>query len=310
MSSMSCDVPAPSTWRPRRFPRRVRAQRSRARQHQPGSACSRCRCAPTAGYLSSIYGQHTCNPESRGTVRVAAPDVTIRRASRQLGRPSRCASPGESVRAPGAGAVFPGRAPAGGAVPDRTTNWCAKAGASPTPSFTRWHGAHGRRTTPEAVVDSHLRVCGVPARGGRERDARPWPAGNTNSPTLMRSNSAGSLPPLSRGAFCYDVFDTLARHFELAVFRGTVMDETRCWLAPACVCLPAPPWPPTAPPIPAAWKLIFNGKNLNGWTVHYASKNSSVRRRRRAFSTVKNSEIHLCPQKAGTEQPNVDRHRR
>jgi hypothetical protein len=56
----------------------------------------------------------------------------------------------------------------------------------------------------------------------------------------------------------------------------------------------------------AAWKPIFNGKDLKGWSVHYASKASAGAPPASSFFEVKNGEIHAYPtQKAGTEQPNA-----
>jgi hypothetical protein len=56
----------------------------------------------------------------------------------------------------------------------------------------------------------------------------------------------------------------------------------------------------------SAWKPIFNGKNLNGWTVHYASKTGADAPPPSSIFEVKNGEIHAYPtQVAGTEQPNA-----
>jgi hypothetical protein len=55
-----------------------------------------------------------------------------------------------------------------------------------------------------------------------------------------------------------------------------------------------------------AWKPIFNGKNLNGWSVHYASKTGTDAPPPSSIFEVKNGEIHAYPtQVAGTEQPNA-----
>ena len=54
------------------------------------------------------------------------------------------------------------------------------------------------------------------------------------------------------------------------------------------------------------WKPIFNGKDLSGWSVHYASKTAANAPSASSIFTVKNGEIHAYPtQKAGTEQPNA-----
>ncbi|HLA73468.1 MAG TPA: DUF1080 domain-containing protein [Steroidobacteraceae bacterium] len=54
------------------------------------------------------------------------------------------------------------------------------------------------------------------------------------------------------------------------------------------------------------WKPIFNGKNLSGWSVHYASKTAADAPPATSIFEVKNGEIHAYPtQKAGTEQPNA-----
>jgi hypothetical protein len=55
-----------------------------------------------------------------------------------------------------------------------------------------------------------------------------------------------------------------------------------------------------------AWKPLFNGKNLNGWSVHYASKTPADAPLAASIFAVKNGEIHTYPtQAAGTEQPNA-----
>jgi hypothetical protein len=55
-----------------------------------------------------------------------------------------------------------------------------------------------------------------------------------------------------------------------------------------------------------AWKPLFNGKNLNGWTVHYASKTGADAPPASSIFEVKNGEIHAySTQVAGTEQPNA-----
>jgi len=54
------------------------------------------------------------------------------------------------------------------------------------------------------------------------------------------------------------------------------------------------------------WKPLFNGKDLNGWTVHYASKTADGAPPAASLFEVKNGEIHTYPtQAAGTEQPNA-----
>ena len=56
----------------------------------------------------------------------------------------------------------------------------------------------------------------------------------------------------------------------------------------------------------SAWKPIFNGKSLSGWSVHYASKTPADAPPPSSIFEVKNGEIHAYPtQKAGSEQPNA-----
>ena len=56
----------------------------------------------------------------------------------------------------------------------------------------------------------------------------------------------------------------------------------------------------------AAWKPIFNGKNLSGWSVQYASKTPADAPPASSIFTVRNGEIHAYPtQQAGSEQPNA-----
>lgn len=54
----------------------------------------------------------------------------------------------------------------------------------------------------------------------------------------------------------------------------------------------------------ATWKLIFNGKDLSGWSAHYASKVSADAPAASSIFEVKNGEIHAYPtHEAGTPQP-------
>ena len=56
----------------------------------------------------------------------------------------------------------------------------------------------------------------------------------------------------------------------------------------------------------AAWKPLFNGKNLNGWSAHYASKPGDKTPPAASFFRVEDGAIHVYPsQAAGTEQPNA-----
>src|SRR5690242_5642564 len=56
----------------------------------------------------------------------------------------------------------------------------------------------------------------------------------------------------------------------------------------------------------AAWKPLFNGKNLNGWTVHYASKVAEGSPAPSRFFKVEDGAIHVyANEAAGTEQPNA-----
>ena len=54
------------------------------------------------------------------------------------------------------------------------------------------------------------------------------------------------------------------------------------------------------------WKPIFNGKNLNGWTVHYASKTPDDAPPAASLFDVVNGEIHVYrDEAAGSAQPNA-----
>ena len=54
------------------------------------------------------------------------------------------------------------------------------------------------------------------------------------------------------------------------------------------------------------WKPLFNGRDLKGWTVHYASKTPADAPPPATLFTVVGGEIHTYPtQAAGTEQPNA-----
>ncbi|HUQ09461.1 MAG TPA: DUF1080 domain-containing protein [Steroidobacteraceae bacterium] len=56
----------------------------------------------------------------------------------------------------------------------------------------------------------------------------------------------------------------------------------------------------------AAWKPLFNGKNLNGWTVEYASKVPQGAPAPGKFFKVEDGAIHTYPNETpGTEQPNA-----
>ncbi|MFL6619989.1 MAG: DUF1080 domain-containing protein, partial [Povalibacter sp.] len=56
----------------------------------------------------------------------------------------------------------------------------------------------------------------------------------------------------------------------------------------------------------AAWKPLFNGKNLNGWTVDYASKAPDGAPPAASLFEVENGEIHAYrDETAGTAQPNA-----
>ena len=55
-----------------------------------------------------------------------------------------------------------------------------------------------------------------------------------------------------------------------------------------------------------AWKPLFNGKNLNGWTVEYASKVPDGAPAPSKFFKVEDGAIHVYPtEAAGTQQPNA-----
>ena len=56
----------------------------------------------------------------------------------------------------------------------------------------------------------------------------------------------------------------------------------------------------------AAWKPLFNGKNLDGWSVHYASKAAAGAPAPTSLFKVEDGAIHVYPsQAAGSEQPNA-----
>jgi hypothetical protein len=57
---------------------------------------------------------------------------------------------------------------------------------------------------------------------------------------------------------------------------------------------------------PANGKPLFNGRNLDGWSVHYASRTPDGAPPASSLFAVKNGEIHAYPtQAAGSEQPNA-----
>src|ERR1044071_4105110 len=54
------------------------------------------------------------------------------------------------------------------------------------------------------------------------------------------------------------------------------------------------------------WKPLFNGKNLAGWTVHYASRTSADAPPPASIFAVEKGVIHAYPtQAAGSDQPNA-----
>jgi hypothetical protein len=54
------------------------------------------------------------------------------------------------------------------------------------------------------------------------------------------------------------------------------------------------------------WKPLFNGKNLSGWSTHYASKPGDKTPPPASFFRVEDGAIHVYPvQAAGSEQPNA-----
>ena len=77
-----------------------------------------------------------------------------------------------------------------------------------------------------------------------------------------------------------------------------------CLLATGSIALADAP-AETKQPVPA-WKPLFNGKNLSGWSVHYASKTADGAPPPASLFEVKNGEIHTYPtQTPGSEQPNA-----
>jgi hypothetical protein len=56
----------------------------------------------------------------------------------------------------------------------------------------------------------------------------------------------------------------------------------------------------------SAWKPLFNGRNLSGWTVRYASRTSEGAPPPASLFAVENGTIHAYPtQAAGSQQPNA-----
>jgi len=56
----------------------------------------------------------------------------------------------------------------------------------------------------------------------------------------------------------------------------------------------------------AGWKPVFNGRNFNGWSVHYASKTAPDAPPPSTFFVVEQGAIHAYPtQAAGSTQPNA-----
>src|SRR5262245_18474754 len=54
------------------------------------------------------------------------------------------------------------------------------------------------------------------------------------------------------------------------------------------------------------WKPLFNGKNLKGWSVHYASKTAADAPPPSTLFAVENGAIHVYPTQAvGSTQPNA-----
>jgi hypothetical protein len=71
----------------------------------------------------------------------------------------------------------------------------------------------------------------------------------------------------------------------------------------ACVLLSSGVWGADAG---AGWKPLFNGKNLNGWSVHYASKTAADAPPPASLFRVENGVIHAYPAQAdGSAQPNA-----
>jgi hypothetical protein len=61
-----------------------------------------------------------------------------------------------------------------------------------------------------------------------------------------------------------------------------------------------------APAADTSWKPLFNGKNLKGWSVHYASKTADDAPPPSTIFAVENGAIHAYPsQPAGSAQPNA-----
>src|ERR1700704_2336025 len=61
-----------------------------------------------------------------------------------------------------------------------------------------------------------------------------------------------------------------------------------------------------APAADTTWKPLFNGKNLKGWSVHYASKTADDAPPSSSIFSVETGEIHAYASQAqGSAQPNA-----
>jgi alpha-3'-ketoglucosidase len=81
------------------------------------------------------------------------------------------------------------------------------------------------------------------------------------------------------------------------------------WMGVGVACVMMSSWvlaAQAATDTTTGWKPLFNGRNLKGWSVHYASKTAAGAPAASSIFSVENGVIHAYPaQSAGSEQPNA-----